>query len=292
MGYRTAKICIPEVTGNIVITAESEPNYINLADPSDSNWQSNTPASNYVTTNYINYIAEDVIRVKGLGSLLDYDTPYYNNSGTLIGSGNLQTMALNDNIIEKFTYNPYTDMAIITIADNASNGSFRFIGIPTGTADDVIITINERFADLSETDNILYIENLSILKDGNVSSSSGMVRTGYIGQVAIYTIAVDSTTTLYFKGLKNDGIIITTFHTYPTEGVNVSAASKQVNGQHSIGMGTQYDDSNSVFGHFNFLADGTITWKWDTNTTSTIKYIRISGKYLGTEPKLFISREP
>lgn len=150
--YSKGKIAIPNVTGNITITAtavSSAPSYINLANPSDADWANNARLNSAgttvaqdgaTTTNYISCVFDDVVRVKGFGSLTDYNTAFYTGNKVVYSSAKLSAGGVAG--LYSYTYDASTGIVTIKILrDNIT--SVRFSGVLTGTANDVVITVNE-----------------------------------------------------------------------------------------------------------------------------------------------------
>jgi hypothetical protein len=155
------KINIASGTGNIVITAVAEEikaSYTNLADPTSSDWwvDSRVGSDNarrndkpgYAVTNYIGPVnAGDVIEITGM----DFKTSpggscVYKSDKTVytsVGVGNMA--AYNDGtIFATDAVISTTGLKITMVTDNIKY--WRFCGKLTGTANDVIITINEPIA--------------------------------------------------------------------------------------------------------------------------------------------------
>lgn len=150
--YSNGKIAIPNVSGNITITAtaiSSAPTYTNLANPSDADWTNNARLNSAGTTvaqdgatstNYIPCVFDDVIRIKGFGSLTDYNTAFYTGNKVVYSSAKLSDGGTAG--LYSYTYDASTGIVTIKILrDNIT--SVRFSGIMTGTANDVVITVNE-----------------------------------------------------------------------------------------------------------------------------------------------------
>lgn len=150
--YSNGKIAIPNVSGNITITAtaiSSAPTYTNLANPSDADWTNNARLNSAgtavaqdgaTTTNYISCVFDDVVRIKGFGNLTDYNTAFYTENKVVFSSAKLSaggTVGL-----YSYTYDASTGIVSIKILRNNIT-SVRFSGIMTGTTNDVIITVNE-----------------------------------------------------------------------------------------------------------------------------------------------------
>ena len=157
-------ITIPAVTGNVVITAvAAEVNYTNLAKPGDENWKTNirvnsgnveVAAEGWITTNYIAASAGDTIYIKNLdvksalnGSNNGRVVPYA-NSGDATALGTINPNAANYSEQFATDENGVTSYVLCEssngqIAAYASLTCFRLVGQLTGTAEDVIITVNE-----------------------------------------------------------------------------------------------------------------------------------------------------
>lgn len=151
-------ITIASVTGNIVIIAsavEYVPNYTNLADPTSSDWKTDnrlnssgapTEATGITATNFIPVNSDnlDVIRIKGLtlGQVDSYkcQTCYYTSNKTIY-SAIIPNPPSDDSISAVTLINGvYT----ITLKKSSTPIKYlRFSGALVGTADDVIITVNE-----------------------------------------------------------------------------------------------------------------------------------------------------
>ena len=146
-------INIAKVTGDIVITAVaeeavSEPVYTNLADPSDANWKegirlnssySEVAADGMVTTNLIEAVKGNIIRVKGLsfGSSSNERVVQYLNDT----ANNAIISTVNTDL-----FSTSGDVTTITLDGSAvmvNSTHVRICGTLTGTSDDVIITVNE-----------------------------------------------------------------------------------------------------------------------------------------------------
>lgn len=142
-------INIAAVTGDIVITAVAEemvvgPTYTNLADPTSPEWMENhrisssgvVEESNGVTlVNTIDVDTEGVVRIKGMTGVV---TGLYKN-GTWFARKTVNTTNFNDaNLVLDGDYTQFrpgkacTDLTAI-----------RFYGTLSGTAADVIVTVNE-----------------------------------------------------------------------------------------------------------------------------------------------------
>lgn len=169
--YSNGVVSIPNVSGDIVITAtavEQVVEYTNLADPTDSDWlddkrvNSSFEIVDYtggIVTNFIPCQIGDTLRVKGL----DFE------SNALYGR--ILLYANKDDILSSYPmmyplteYTPGNSLALINNVLNIDaegvvswtvgmlgDGSMlnktiaylRIIGEPTGTNDEIIITINE-----------------------------------------------------------------------------------------------------------------------------------------------------
>ena len=155
------KINIASVTGNIVITAvaeEIQASYNNLADPSSDDWWADSSLSSsadrrtgktgFAVSNFIGPLNNgDIVRIKGIdttGTIAEYRCAIYNSNKTLntgFGTGALSALAgIGSKPITNLTQTSNT--AQFTVG--SGNGTyFRIGGKLNGTANDVIITINE-----------------------------------------------------------------------------------------------------------------------------------------------------
>lgn len=150
--YSSGKIAIPNVSGNITITATavtSAPTYTNLANPSATDWVNNARINSAgeavaqdgaTTTNYISCVFNDVVRIKGLGGLTDYNTAFYTGNKVVYSISKLNASGVTH--LYSYSYNTNTDVLTIKILKDTATGA-RFSGVLTGTANDVIITVNE-----------------------------------------------------------------------------------------------------------------------------------------------------
>ena len=152
--YSNGKIAIPNVTGNITITATavaSAPPYTNLANPSDADWVNNArinssgnvvEADGATVTNYISFASNSVIRIKGLGSLTSagYNTSFYVENKVKYTTSTLTESGVTG--LYSYSYNTITDVGTLEILKSKIT-SVRFTGVLTGSADDVVITANE-----------------------------------------------------------------------------------------------------------------------------------------------------
>lgn len=140
-------INIASVTGNIVITAVAEEikaSYTNLADPTSADWWNDsrlgsdgsqrTGVTGCVVTNYIELNAGDVVRVQGMNLTT-------RNSGVYGSNKVLQSVSA----LSAVTH--YLENVTVTTTGGqmtAKEACFvRFVGDLTGTASDIIITVNE-----------------------------------------------------------------------------------------------------------------------------------------------------
>lgn len=154
-------INIPNVTGNIVITAVAEAivvNYTNLADPTSSDWwadsflssaaEQRTGTTGYAVSNFIGPVnVGDIIYVKGMdltGTAAEYRCAPCKTDKTLHGSygtGSISALAALSTV-------PITDATVSTTGGQFTNNKsdikyWRIGGKLNGSASDVIITINE-----------------------------------------------------------------------------------------------------------------------------------------------------
>lgn len=152
--YSNGKIAIPNVTGDIVITATAvtTAGYTNLADPTSDEWQDGykissngvSAQSGKTVSNPINVVVGDVVRVKGVDFVANTDRYLLtgtNSAGTTLTNmayvSNLPSDTLGysfDNDVHTFTVN-YTILA--------SDGKLRFAFTTPVDSNAVIITKNE-----------------------------------------------------------------------------------------------------------------------------------------------------
>ena len=150
--YANGKIAIPNVTGNITITAtavKSAPTYTNLANPSAADWVNNARINSAgepvahdgaTVTNYISCAFNDVVRIKGFGSLTDYRTVFYTGNKVVYSIANLVPDGVTH--LYSYSYNTITGVVTLKILKDTVT-SVRFSGVLTGAANDVVITVNE-----------------------------------------------------------------------------------------------------------------------------------------------------
>lgn len=147
--YSDGKIAIPNVTGNIEITAtavSTTPSYTNLAKTFETgrfNSQGiidSTTTAATVCTDYIEFSTGDVLRIKGFGALTDYNSIIYNNSKSPQSSSKLNGQTY----YGTYSYDENTEIVTFIITKEHMSGWYiRFSGVLTGTTADVIITKNE-----------------------------------------------------------------------------------------------------------------------------------------------------
>lgn len=151
-------ISIAEVTGNIVITAVATeipagPTYTNLADPTSTDWWTDSYLSSsaaqrskegFAVTNFIGPLNNgDIIRIKGLdvsGTIAEYRLAPYKADKTLHGSYGTTTLSGAESFVSDKSLSTTESQFTLTKSDIIY---FRFGGELNGTANDVIITINE-----------------------------------------------------------------------------------------------------------------------------------------------------
>lgn len=152
-------INITNVTGNIVITAVAEekvvtPTYTNLADPTSTDWWADSYLSSsaaqrskegFAVTNFIGPLKQgDVIRIKGMdvsGTIAEYRYAPYKSDKTLHSSYGVGMLSnASSSLVSNVTLT--TTTAQFTLA-KSDVPYMRFGGQLNGTANDVIITINE-----------------------------------------------------------------------------------------------------------------------------------------------------
>lgn len=153
-------ITITAVTGNIVITAVAEEvtvTYTNLADPTSADWMTGyrlnssgvaVAADGVTVTNFIAVNDGDVVRIKGI-DLTGYNSAPYLEDETVHSSFGVSKLSSQEGIGAN-NVTVTTTGAEFTVVDGLSTTSstspvkyWRFSGVLNGTADDVIITINE-----------------------------------------------------------------------------------------------------------------------------------------------------
>lgn len=147
--YSDGKIAIPNVTGNIEITAtavSTATSYTNLAKTfetgrlnSSGSIDSTTTAAT-VCTDYIEFSTGDVLRIKGFGDLTKYNSAIYKPSKVNDSSSKLNAQTY----YGTYSYDESTEIVTFIITkENMSGFYIRFSGVLTGTTADVIITKNE-----------------------------------------------------------------------------------------------------------------------------------------------------
>lgn len=147
--YSDGKIAIPNVTGDIEITAtavSTAPSYTNLAKTfetgrlnSSGSIDSTTTAAT-VCTDYIEFATGDVLRIKGFGALTNYNSAIYNSSKANVSSAKLNTQTY----YGTYSYDESTEVVTFIITkENLSGLYIRFSGVLARTTADVIITKNE-----------------------------------------------------------------------------------------------------------------------------------------------------
>lgn len=99
----------------------------------------------YTCTDYIGKLVNgDVIRVKGMGDLSNYNTSWYNENKELYSNNKIPESIEITNGHCTYSYDSKTDVVTITKTSNTKGYSYiRFCGVLTGTLDDVVITLNE-----------------------------------------------------------------------------------------------------------------------------------------------------
>lgn len=154
-------INIASVTGDIVITAvavEDKPAYTNLADPTSADWATDcrigsdgglrTGCTGGVVTNFIELHKGDVVRVKGIdlvnkiGTLNAHYVGIYNTSKGVESVAALTSQTAN---FSNITATETGGQATFT-GGTGDVRLIRFAGKLNGTANDVIITVNEEIA--------------------------------------------------------------------------------------------------------------------------------------------------
>jgi hypothetical protein len=149
------KITISNVTGNIVITAVAEEvqvSYTNLADPTSSDWWVDSRIGSdgtvrsepgYHVTNFIGPLNNgDVIRVKGMDFVTSAKASgTYKSDKTLHGSYGTINLSTGGATVTSDKTVTTTGLQFTNIISDIIY--WRFVGKLNGTANDVIITINE-----------------------------------------------------------------------------------------------------------------------------------------------------
>ena len=134
---------------------EIKAKYNNLANPSSSDWgvnkriNSSGGLSDGTTgvnvTNFIGPLKSgDIIRVKGM-NLTTQNCPPYTSSKAFTSAGNGKLSAFNNlvNLAKDITATTTGGQLTVGTSTEIQNGYWRFSGELNGTANDVIITINE-----------------------------------------------------------------------------------------------------------------------------------------------------
>lgn len=152
--YSNGKIAIPQVTGNIVITATAVPtaSFTNLADPTSEEWKDGyritstgiAAQSGKTVSNPIDVVVGDVIRVKGVNFAANADRYQLTskNSAGIQAANRAYISALPDSVLD---YSLEGDIHTFTVIypSLASDGKLCFaFSTPTDTGA-VIITRNE-----------------------------------------------------------------------------------------------------------------------------------------------------
>lgn len=147
--YSDGKIAIPNVTGDIEITAtavSTAPSYTNLAKTfetgrlNSSGSIDSTATAATVCTDYIEFSTGDVLRIKGFGALTKYNSAIYSSSKVNVSSSKLNMQTY----YGTYSYDENTEIVTFIITtENLSGLYIRFSGVLTGTTADVIITKNE-----------------------------------------------------------------------------------------------------------------------------------------------------
>lgn len=137
------------------VTTKEIANYINLATTVTEGYRlksSGVLTAEDGATTVEDYIlienVGDVVRVKGLGKLSAYNTIGYTSKKT--GNGTYISSTFVNAGIE-YAYDSTTDTVTLTRTSVISeNVYFRFVGVLSGTVDDVVITLNEEIATKTE----------------------------------------------------------------------------------------------------------------------------------------------
>jgi hypothetical protein len=154
-------INIASVTGNIVITAVAEEikaNYTNLADPTSADWWTDARigsdgairagCTGNIVTNYIKVTTGDVVRIKGLNlTLTTNDSTGSSRLGVYDTNKSIQSvnvLTAQTDYFSDITATATGGQATYTASGvNTSTGYLKFAGKPTGSVNDIIITVNE-----------------------------------------------------------------------------------------------------------------------------------------------------
>ena len=140
-------INIANVTGDIVITAAAEestvsPSYTNLATTFKEGYRYNSSGALVeqegicACEDYIPYTVGTVVRVKGFGNLNVYNAVFYGANKTTVNTVS--------KVSARSTYNYDETTGIVTITSTKETDHYiRIVGVLTGAASDVIITVNE-----------------------------------------------------------------------------------------------------------------------------------------------------
>ena len=143
--YKDGVISIPNVTGDIVITATAvaqAPHYTNLADPTSENWKMHSRVNSTGTivayesaqvTNAFQISAGDIIRIKNCGNVTDH--PYKSFDTETSESGGVDFTATN-------SYDETTKITTKTIL-SVTKPWARFTIVTSQIEGDIIITRNE-----------------------------------------------------------------------------------------------------------------------------------------------------
>lgn len=154
-------ISITNVTGNISITVTTATTslYTNLADPSSSDWKTNTRLSssaggNYestqqgcVVTNLIPYTSGDVIHIYGFGAMSSTEASWSRDGVYTSNDTSVAPVALGypaaDNNWHYYSYDSATGIVTMTMRDKVTANYYRIGCKPLVSADQIIITRNE-----------------------------------------------------------------------------------------------------------------------------------------------------
>ena len=183
------EISISNVTGNIVITAVAEEiqvTYTNLATKLSVGYRysaSNGSGQTLIETagactceDFIPFVPDTVVRVKGLGDLKTHNTMFYKPDKTLYTNGKPNNMSEYCG----YTYDATKDIVTLTPC-NTTIEWVRFSGILSGTTANVTITVDEH---VTKNDSVYYAVTNNLT---NCSSSS---KTSYVLGGTEYSVEI------------------------------------------------------------------------------------------------------
>ncbi len=286
------------------ITTNQVPDYFNLANPLSSEWVKNsrisgsasgtgyvTTLDGYEVTNIIGEVlAGDVIRVKGL----DLTS---NNAKVCMclgpddvtpdadGVGTLSQLTMNATVISSTSEE--------TSFTSQKSGFWRFSGVPNGSSQDIIITVNEEiktkneisvtWTDIGEyipsvaagwnaTDEVyVVIDSLSATADSGVSavfSSDGYIYT-YIENAAWMQMSKYNSPSLYVDGELSDVSTNAVQNRKVTEAINELNAKTKTNANDITAINEKLADIETGSGN------ATIPSFWQSAVDETIAKIKV-----------------